>query len=275
MLPRDVKNIKSLRNLIITWELNTKLLISRMPAGMGQLTRLETLEVFVVNNASEGAAGIQELGRLNQLKGSLIIQDIRNLRDPRDAKEANMMTKDKLSSLILCWGSSEDGVIDAEAKEEEEAKKKSNQVLESLQPHLNLQLSTDSKPYLSPMFVYLRLLERYIISLTRLDLVNCPKLDLSAIEFQHLVSLKTLILQELHQLTSVPDGIQLVATLQTLYIRDCKNLKMLPEWLEQKLPRSLWYLEIRGCHSELHRSCEIDDGEDWHKISHLEVANIE
>ncbi|KAL5708264.1 hypothetical protein ACHQM5_019080 [Ranunculus cassubicifolius] len=104
-----------------------------MPDGIGELTRLETLGVFVVSNASEGSAGIQELGRLNKLKGSLSIECIRHVREPRDAEQANLMNKRELSRLCLHWGSSEN----VEDKEEDKTR---YQVLESLQPHPNIQV---------------------------------------------------------------------------------------------------------------------------------------
>ncbi|KAL5712595.1 hypothetical protein ACHQM5_014751 [Ranunculus cassubicifolius] len=439
-LPREMKSMKSLRHLIIEWEMSTELLIRGMPVGIGELTRLETLKVFVVSNDSEGSAGIEELGRLNKLKGILAIEGIRHVCDPRDAQQANLKNKHKISRLNLFWGS---GEVDVETEEEE--KKTSNQILEYLEPHPNIQKlmiedypgvelpgwlrncaltlpnlrelqltkmpnavhvlhqlppnltslwitacpklrfhpelrypssittlsvgvfndptlrSVQALPYLSKLQIdnfrgeetlsgsWLRNLTclrelwiancshvksllpelenlaetlkelkiswcddldcvteegllnlaslqtllfqgcsgltslsdspsslRHLKSLTKLDLVDCPKLVLAAIDFQHLVALETLMLEELPQLTSLPDGIQHVTTLQGLSIRKCKNMRTLPEWLlQQHLPPSLYYLQIRGCHPEMHKSCEVDKGEDWHKISHLHVDNIE
>ncbi|KAL5712712.1 hypothetical protein ACHQM5_014856 [Ranunculus cassubicifolius] len=438
-LPREMKNMKSLRHLSIDWEINTVSLIRGMPVGIGELTRLETLGVFVVSNASDGVAGIQELGRLNKLKGSLLIKDTRHVREPRDAQHANLKNKDNLAELYLYWGS---GEVDVETEEEE--KKTSNQILEALEPHPNIQIlqireypgvelpgwlrncaltlpnlrelelfkmhnavhdlhqlppnlkslwivgcpkvgfhpelmfpssitslsvsasndptlrSVQALPHLSKLqigsfrastllrarlpnltclqelwivacsnvksllpeldnlaetlkelkILWTRDLDciteeglrnlaslqtlkfivcsgltslsdspsslRHLKSLTRLDFVNCPKLILTAVDLQHLVTLQRLVLEGLPQLTSLPDGIQHVTTLQYLYTRKCKNLRTLPEWLlQQHLPPSLYYLEISGCHHELHKRCEVDKGEYWHKISHLQVHNIE
>ncbi|KAL5708265.1 hypothetical protein ACHQM5_019081 [Ranunculus cassubicifolius] len=50
---------------------------------------------------------------------------------------------------------------------------------------------------------------------------------------------------------------------------------MLLEWLQQNLSPSLYYLQIRGCEPKLQRRYEMDKGEDWHKISHLQLNIME
>ncbi|PIA51314.1 hypothetical protein AQUCO_01100268v1 [Aquilegia coerulea] len=115
---------------------------------------------------------------------------------------------------------------------------------------------------------------QHLTALETLELNGCPNLEISAVDFQHLVSLRALRLARLPQLTSIPEGIQHITTLKRLYLLECKNLIMLPEWL-QRLPPALVYFDIVRCHPDLHKRCDNNKGEDWHKISHLQVYNEE
>lgn len=72
-----------------------------MPAGMGQLTYLRRLDLFIVGK-NEGHQ-IAELERLNYLGGGLIISDLGNVKDLTDAKSADLMRKTILQSLTLSW----------------------------------------------------------------------------------------------------------------------------------------------------------------------------
>ncbi|KAL5712508.1 hypothetical protein ACHQM5_014674 [Ranunculus cassubicifolius] len=444
-LPRGIRNMRSLRNLTISWERNGKLLINSMPVGIGQLTRLEVLDLFMVSSNSEGAAGIQELGGLNQLRGKLRIKDIGHVLEPRDAQEANLKSKSNLSALRLYWGSNGGENNDVlSQKEKKENMIRSKKVLGALHPHPNLQelvirdypgvefpawvekcavtLSKLNKLFLfnmpnavhdlrqlppclealwivrcpklrlltttalplsikelavdasnDPTLSFVEALPRlptlqiggfheqetlpraplqkltrvrtlyvvhcsklkrlptefenlgttlkkleitdcreldyitdeglrnltsleelkiqncgslkslaessssmhHLISLKVLKVYTCPILEITISDFQNLVALERLVLRELPQLTSFPEGIQFSSTLQNLVIRDCKNLRMLPEWMHEGLPPLLSYLQITECHPELHTRCKKDNGEDWHKISHLQFINLE
>ncbi|KAF5179196.1 Disease resistance protein rga2 [Thalictrum thalictroides] len=115
---------------------------------------------------------------------------------------------------------------------------------------------------------------QHLTALGTLELNGCPNLEISAVDFQQLVSLRALRIARLPQLTSMPEGIQHVTTLKRLYLLECRNLRILPDWM-QHLPPALLYLDIVRCHPELHKRCGNDKGEDWHKISHLQVYNEE
>ncbi|KAK9016435.1 hypothetical protein V6N11_078935 [Hibiscus sabdariffa] len=102
--------------------------LTHMARGIGKLTSLQTLSMFVVDkHGSHGtaAADLSELSRLNRLRGA----DNKNLGFVRNAKEefraANLKEKQHLQSLDLEWGDAE------------EDKEKS---LEDLQSHPNLKL---------------------------------------------------------------------------------------------------------------------------------------
>ncbi|KAF9595331.1 hypothetical protein IFM89_038483 [Coptis chinensis] len=121
MLPKDLSSMRSLKNLLIDRD-GAKL--TGMPLGIGQLTCLKSLSTFVVSPFSD-SAGIQELEMLNHLQGELTIKGLQHVRDPRDAQQANLGSKDSLSSVRLLW-------IGVD-------KNSSKEVLERLRPHANVQ----------------------------------------------------------------------------------------------------------------------------------------
>ncbi|XP_043694473.1 putative disease resistance protein RGA4 [Telopea speciosissima] len=85
----------------------------------------------------EKLSGLGELGGLNQLRGVLVIQRLGNVRNVRDAEEANLKEKSELQSLTLSWygdGPSSSTRLLPLVDEE--------QVLENLQPHPNLKALT-------------------------------------------------------------------------------------------------------------------------------------
>nr|POE46634.1 putative disease resistance protein [Quercus suber] len=83
-----------------------------MPCGLGQLTSLQTLDLFVVNKGS--SSGLVELNKLNDLRGYI---DIINLAWVKDAtlefKVANLKEKEHLSGLRLFWNLKGDDGVDA------------------------------------------------------------------------------------------------------------------------------------------------------------------
>ncbi|KAL5712692.1 hypothetical protein ACHQM5_014837 [Ranunculus cassubicifolius] len=116
-------------------------LLNRIPAGIGQLTRLETLSTFVVRNPSENGnesvAGIQELKGLNLIAGELTIKGLRHVHDPNDAQNAKLRSKTNISELTLWWsGGDDEGNIHPSLQDNNSCK----EVLEGLQPHPNLHL---------------------------------------------------------------------------------------------------------------------------------------
>ncbi|XP_028124738.1 putative disease resistance protein RGA1 [Camellia sinensis] len=123
-LPQNMMYLRSLRHLYL---LGCPLI--EMPPKIGQLTNLKTLNTFVVGKSTDCSL-LAELKCLN-LGGELHIKHLERVRNPVDAKEANLVGKQNLSRLELNW---EYDWAEAESQENVE----SELVLKALQPHPNL-----------------------------------------------------------------------------------------------------------------------------------------
>ncbi|KAF5179614.1 Disease resistance protein rga2, partial [Thalictrum thalictroides] len=101
--------------------------LSKMPIKMGEMIGLRTLSKFIVGEKK--GEKINELNELKHLSGELELKGLELVKDSTEAKEADLASKPNLSSLRLLWG---------ETFLQEDEKKKSERVLECLQPHVNL-----------------------------------------------------------------------------------------------------------------------------------------
>ncbi|MFQ6666398.1 hypothetical protein Gotur_032753, partial [Gossypium turneri] len=99
-----------------------------MPRGIGKLTSLETLSMFVVDkDGSHGGADLSELRGLNNLRGQLRITNLGFVKNAKEKfKAANLKEKQHLSSLVLEWS------VDNDDEDDDEKS------LEDLRPHSNL-----------------------------------------------------------------------------------------------------------------------------------------
>ncbi|KAA3456457.1 disease resistance protein RGA2-like [Gossypium australe] len=100
------------------------------PVNIGNLTCLQTLPIFFVG--SERGRSIKELGSLNELRGKLEIRQLEGARDKQEAKGANLHRKGKLCKVIFAFEGSDCGSGGYNSEE----------VMEGLQPHSNLQSLT-------------------------------------------------------------------------------------------------------------------------------------
>lgn len=103
-LPRDISKLVSLRYL----RLSDHCCLEWMPRGIGQLTSLLTLTRFAVDDqkmrGKRRSARISELGGLNNLRGSLEIRGLQNLRpNPKEAESVKLKEKQHLQQLSLVW----------------------------------------------------------------------------------------------------------------------------------------------------------------------------
>ncbi|KAM6552539.1 hypothetical protein CsatB_013301 [Cannabis sativa] len=118
-LPITLSKLIHLRHLMIG---GTSL--KEMPPRICNMVNLQTLSDFVLCE-SDGSR-IQELGKLENLRGSLHISGLEYVKEVSDALEAKLKNKKHLSELILSWNGEADDSI------------KEREVLNALQPHENL-----------------------------------------------------------------------------------------------------------------------------------------
>ncbi|KAL0423818.1 UNVERIFIED_CONTAM: putative disease resistance protein RGA1 [Sesamum radiatum] len=122
-LPRGLKVMKNLCFLEI--ESFHSLLCT--PPGLGDLIYLRELSIFIVGR--DASHQIDQLKELN-LGGSLSIGGLENVSNTKDAKKANLITKNDLTSLGLLWTDGAEKTHSTEYYEE---------LLQGLQPHHNLE----------------------------------------------------------------------------------------------------------------------------------------
>ncbi|KAK8664252.1 hypothetical protein V6N13_084050 [Hibiscus sabdariffa] len=123
-LPCGVGKIINLRHLENE---RTDLSLMAMPKGIGRLTNLQTLSVFVVAD-SNNAATLGDLQNLMHLRGLLKISGLGAVCDMAEAKKAELQKKQGLRALILDFTISK-GVMSRRRQRTNDEK-----VLEALQP---------------------------------------------------------------------------------------------------------------------------------------------
>ncbi|KAL0381427.1 UNVERIFIED_CONTAM: putative disease resistance protein RGA1 [Sesamum angustifolium] len=119
------KGMKVMRNLWFL-EMESHLSLICTPPGLGDLIHLHELSIFIVGRGA--AHQIDQLKELN-LGGSLSIKGLENVSSAEDAKRANLIKKNNLTSLSLLWTNE----INSNSTENYE------EVLKGLQPHQNLE----------------------------------------------------------------------------------------------------------------------------------------
>ncbi|XP_073000313.1 disease resistance protein RGA2-like [Typha latifolia] len=96
-LPHAMRGMSNLKML----DIQGCPLLDCMPHGMEKLTKLERLPLFIVG--VKPGCSIAALQHLNLLKGELHLISLHNIRDPEEARKANLGEKTDLRSLILKW----------------------------------------------------------------------------------------------------------------------------------------------------------------------------
>ncbi|KAM3693506.1 hypothetical protein ACB094_08G171300 [Castanea mollissima] len=119
-LPKNMRNLINLRHLYIS---GTSL--KNMPIQMGRLQCLQTLTKFVVGK--DIGFQIEELGKLSNLWGVIVISNLHNVINSTNALEAKLKDKEHLKELTLEWDAA-NGIISQSERD----------VLNNLQPHTSL-----------------------------------------------------------------------------------------------------------------------------------------
>ncbi|XP_057744859.1 putative disease resistance protein At3g14460 [Arachis stenosperma] len=186
MLPSGFHNLLSLRHLDIR-----ETSLKEMPGKMGKLNQLHVLSSFVVGKLEDN--GIQELGRLVNLHGSLEIKKLENIVDVKEAKSAKLMDKKHMDKLCLEWSSGDDMVSNTQRERD---------MLDNLQPHNGLK-KLKIKGYKGTIFSNWvgNFSYQNMISVSLESCNNCCMLP----SLGQLPSLKSLSIQGFGQLRSIGD----------------------------------------------------------------------
>ncbi|XP_047957083.1 putative disease resistance protein RGA3 [Salvia hispanica] len=229
-LPSTLKYLINLRHLHLLWR-------TKLPAKIGKLTSLQTLQFFEVG--IEKGYQIEELECLKNLKGSLWIWNLNRVSDKEEAMKANLWQKSNLSKLVLEWNEDSDADTNYES------------VLDGLQPHANLKVlefvgykGKTFPTWCKEMAVWDRPQGSWVPldNLIEISLKSCleceeiPMLD-------HLPNLKSLSLTQLNKVSSINFSLKI---LKSLHIYDLERLQYLPESLFCN-NQSLSYLWIEKC----------------------------
>ncbi|KAJ6800529.1 putative disease resistance protein RGA1 [Iris pallida] len=179
---------------------------------LGKLTSLQGIGRYEVSR-KEKQFGIGQLKNLQQLRGTLSICNLENVKDKAEASEALLREKKHVDRLELEWkrSSRRDGRMDEE-------------VLQGLQlpPNLGALVLDGYKGVRLPKW-------------TRED-GSLSSSDLHFIDLKRLHSLEIVDCDNLQQIPSLP------RMLGRLFIRDCENLSELP-----LLPLGLRVLKMHDC----------------------------
>ncbi|XP_020970039.1 putative disease resistance protein At3g14460 [Arachis ipaensis] len=242
MLPNGMYNLVNLRHLNIR---GTPL--KEMPKGMGKLKQLHTLSNFVVGKQDDN--GMEELGGLINLRGSLKIQKLENVVDGNEARRARIIDKKHVDEVLLEWSlSSGDDMVSNTHTDEED-------VLQGLQPHRVLKvLEIDGyKGKIFPDWMGHSLYQ----NMTSVSLKSCKNCCMLP-SLGQLPSLKSLCIESFNELKSIGkefyknEGHQHSSPIAPFPSLERLQFHNMPCWEEWHLPDSeafpqLKSLQIRDC----------------------------
>ncbi|GLT82923.1 hypothetical protein SLE2022_012460 [Rubroshorea leprosula] len=278
-IKRPLEGIGNLVNLRHIYFNDQKL----KPPGVGTLTCLQTLKLFVVDQ--QKGRQIEELGGLSQLKGKLEITKLKMVRNREEAIIAKLSEKTTIQELALDF----DGKIDepfpgmmaspdySTECRSEERRKHDEDVLEGLQPHSNLKSlrisnycgekcpswmlddlgnlgeSTHLKNLVSLRLCFFPQL-KIIPSLSLSNLVELIIFGLEELESMPPLSLNSgakVQIKRCKNLKSIADSRLPVLTelpyLRTLCLKDCEKLRDIGDGLFASTCPNLEALTISGC----------------------------
>ncbi|KAK9920836.1 hypothetical protein M0R45_029378 [Rubus argutus] len=174
--PMEIANLINLRHVYFGRYM-------KVPAGiLGRLTNLRSLPFVRVSK--ETGPGIEELGGVNQLRGTLSIHNLEHVTDREVAEKANLVEKKHARKLILVWRpNNEDNHDD---------------VLEGLQPHSSLEF-LEVQGFMGVKFPSWLLLANNLKEIELLGCNNCQRLPVLG----HLPNLRRVKVKNMENLTCI------------------------------------------------------------------------
>ncbi|XP_048420331.1 putative disease resistance protein RGA4 isoform X2 [Pyrus x bretschneideri] len=220
--PKELQNLINLRHIYFDEDI-------KFPQGIGRLTCLRTLPYFPVGN--EIGRRIEELAGLKQLKGELIVCNLKHVKNGEEAKKAKLEDKTKVRHVSFNW--TEDRSTTNNNVEED--------VLEGLRPHLELE-SLSIENFMGDKFPTW-MMSGLLNNLKKIKLSECNKCKVVP-PLGHLPNLTELIIGGMANLkcvgaefygydlihnvaTTSEEIITLFPALKVLYIFECGDLN---EW---------------------------------------------
>ncbi|VAI70011.1 unnamed protein product [Triticum turgidum subsp. durum] len=222
VLPRGMNKLGKLRHFIARDELHAKI------AGVGKMVSLQELKTFCVRKASEFS--IIQLKRLNQLRGSIRICNLKDVGSQEEAAEARICDKVHLTTLHLSWSGVNGQNVGFSSN---------CSILEDLQPHAGLvNLKIEAYRYPSPSWLSNNI---HLTSLRSLHLDNCKKWC-TIPEPKHLPLLRELNLRHMPRVREIVIGrLEILVLYYLPCLRRCAVLN------EEQLSESLQVLEVENC----------------------------
>ncbi|XP_042499746.1 disease resistance protein RGA2-like [Macadamia integrifolia] len=193
--------------------------LQRFPKGLGRLRNLKILTSFKVGNmnvTTGDEAGIDELGCLLQLGGSLSLIGLDNVKSRENAKAANLKEKRKLQELTLEWEA------DWHVCTNEESRKQDH-ILEELQPHQNLFLLRIVRFSGTELPTWLNNGSSHLSNLQELSIYSCH--HVKSLDMTGLRSLRKLMISYCENLEYA--GVEGLMHLELLEFKGCDKLKSL------------------------------------------------
>ncbi|PIA24748.1 hypothetical protein AQUCO_48100001v1 [Aquilegia coerulea] len=237
-----------LKNLSCLSSLEIKGVDELLTFPEGSLRYLASLETLIIKDCMKLTSIPGEVGNLTALKSLEIARCNQLVSLPEEGLQ-NLTSLNLTSLKILSCGSLQS--LPVMGMTQERMKTSSLVVLKIEECPILISLSEGL---------------RYLSSLQTLKILRCESLEFSRGDFQHLSSLRDLELWGLPRLRSFPD-VQNLTALQSLQIEKCSSLRMLPDGMQNLV--SLQVLTISACHYDLHKRLVRNNGDDWHKISHI------
>lgn len=292
-LPREIGKLVDLRHL----EIDRTDSLKTLPKGIGKMGSLQTLNKFVVGRGKdtigEEPCDLEELNKLNNLRGCLKIEGLGHVLSAEEAKRGELHKKSHLLDIHMDFGQT--------GRQE---------VIETLQVHENvqtLQISSYSGTKLPDWITVLPNLQKlhlqdcktctdipplgrlpsletlYIEGMSNVKILGldflgvCHTMNGNTLSegkttlFPLLKLLKISKMEKWEEWRVDDDRFEVMPRLRCLKVVHCAKLKGLPVVLLQKRP--IWKLRIEGC-PLVEEQYNRETGEELSKISHIRKIRV-